>query len=44
MGAGWGRRTGRPAGVGQLAGLTLLMLKSGTRSIGIAARVNQSFH
>jgi hypothetical protein len=30
--------------VDQLAGLTLLMLKSGTRSIGIAARVNQSFH
>ena len=25
---------------GQLAGLTLLMLKSGTRSGGIAARVN----
>ena len=33
---------GRPAG--QLAGDTELMLKSGTRSIGMAARVNQSFH
>src|SRR5688500_14932427 len=28
----------------QLAGLTLLMLKSGTRNAGIAVRVNQSFH
>src|SRR3954447_16177478 len=28
----------------QLAGLTLLMLKSGIRSVGIAALVNQSFH
>src|SRR5690349_20688644 len=44
VGTSWGRRSGGPAGVGQLAGLTLLMLKSGTRSIGIAARVNQSFH
>src|SRR5215213_10664248 len=40
----WGDRCEWRVGWCQLAGLTLLMLKSGTRMGGMAARVNQSFH